>query len=69
MPVVKTYKGRIVTRMSRVSGGKLLLTFANANVGDRHERLTITEDDWRHNGTSTYTKVRPEREPQANVAG
>ena len=55
MPIHRTYKGLPVTRISRTPSG-VLLTFANERPGERHEKTTITQEEWKLHGTEQFVK-------------
>jgi hypothetical protein len=53
MPVVKTYKGRTVVRMKKISDDGILLTFPATRERGR-EKLRISQTDWDNHGSETY---------------
>lgn len=66
MPIHRTYKGRVVTRISRVPSG-VRLTFANTQPGERHERVVVSQHDWKLHGTEQFVESPSERSTQVKV--
>ena len=63
MPIRRTYKGRVVTRIQWTPHG-VELTFANERPGERHERRVVSQDDWKLHGTERYEATPSERQSQ-----
>lgn len=59
MPVLKTFRGRPVTRLRRLDSGELQITLANAASGDRHQRTIITQEEWNEHGDSCFVVAMP----------
>lgn len=68
MPVLKTFQGRPVTRVTK-KGDRLQITFANANAGDRKQRALVTRTEWEEHGESRYVETMPDLRELANEAG
>jgi hypothetical protein len=58
MPLERTYKGRKVTRVKRVSKG-IRLTFENSQPGEVHPRKVITQEQWDRDVETTYVSTPP----------
>lgn len=56
--LVKTFRGLIVKKMRRVSGG-ILLTFLSPTAGERGKQLLISQADWDQFGLCTYERKTP----------
>lgn len=63
MPIRRTFKGRVVTRIQRTRAG-VELTYANERPGERHEREVVSQNDWKLHGTEIYEATPSERQSQ-----
>lgn len=63
MPVVKKFKGEVVSKLRETHDGRLRLTLANTRAGDYHRHLVVTQEEWRLYGRSVFV---PSRQVKAN---
>jgi len=58
MPVVKSYRGRPLSRVSKHQDG-VLLTYPSLHDGNPRERVVVSQEDWDKYGVKEYVAPTP----------
>lgn len=60
MPIVKTFKGKPVKRMSKTQEGSIKLIMVSAVPGHDGEQLTVSQSEWDLYGHERYHEAKPD---------
>jgi len=58
MPLVKSFDGRVVTKMKKIGDNTIKLWFANQKPGQRKPTAVVTQEQWDQLGHEEF--VEPE---------